>query len=128
MQTVCAAIRQEGGRSVTDFLDHTLPPEETVLLQEHKGEDLLYRLADLYKIFGDSTRLRILFALSEGELKVVEIAGKLGMSMSAISHQLRVLKQAHLVKFRREGKNAVYSLADDHVSTILAQGMEHICE
>lgn len=113
---------------MTDFQDSTGTPQETVLIPVDKAEDLLYRLADLYKIFGDSTRLRILFALSEGELKVVEIAGKLGMSMSAISHQLRVLKQAHLVKFRREGKNAVYSLADDHVSTILAQGMEHICE
>lgn len=100
-----------------------LPLEEKV-----RQENLLYRLADLYKIFGDSTRLHILFALSKGELRVVEIAQELGMSMSAISHQLRILKQAHLVTFRREGKNAVYSLADDHVSTILAQGMEHICE
>jgi len=91
-------------------------------------ENRLYELADLYKVFGDSTRIKILYALFETELCVCAIAQLSGMSMSAISHQLRVLKQAKLVKFRREGRSALYALADDHVKTILGQGMEHINE
>ena len=91
-------------------------------------EEHLYALADLYKIFGDSTRIRILYALFEAELCVCDIAALLEMSISAISHQLRVLKQAKLVKFRRDGKTVFYSLADDHVRTILGQGMEHVEE
>ena len=91
-------------------------------------EEILYDLAELYKIFGDSTRIKILFALFEKEHCVCDISQLLGMSMSAISHQLRVLKQAKLVKFRREGRSVLYALADDHVKTILGQGMEHICE
>lgn len=91
-------------------------------------EELLYDLAELYKVFGDSTRIKILYVLLEAEMCVCDIAQLLGMSMSAISHQLRVLKQARLVKFRREGKTVFYSLADDHVRTILDQGMEHLCE
>lgn len=92
------------------------------------GEEDLYRLAELFKIFGDPTRIRILYALSASELCVCDIAQLLGMSQSAISHQLRVLKQSHLVKFRREGKTIFYSLADTHVSTILNQGLEHVEE
>lgn len=91
-------------------------------------ENYLYDLADLYKVFGDSTRIKILYALFETERCVCDIAGLLGMSMSAISHQLRVLKQAKLVKFRREGRSVLYALADAHVKTILGQGMEHITE
>lgn len=91
-------------------------------------DEHLYALADLYKVFGDSTRIRILYALFEAELCVCDIAELLGMSVSAISHQLRVLKQAKLVKFRRDGKTVFYSLADDHVRTILGQGMEHVEE
>jgi len=91
-------------------------------------EEILYDLAELYKIFGDSTRIKILYALFETELCVFHIAEILGMSMSAISHQLRILKQAKLVKFRREGRTVFYALSDDHVKTILGQGMEHICE
>ncbi len=91
-------------------------------------EDLLYDLADLFKIFGDSTRIKILFALFERELCVCDIAALLGMSMSAISHQLRVLKQAKLVKFRKTGRSVLYALADEHVKTILNQGLEHINE
>lgn len=91
-------------------------------------ENCLYDLADLYKVFGDSTRIKILYALFERELCVCDIAGLLEMSMSAISHQLRVLKQAKLVKFRKEGRSVLYALADDHVKTILGQGMEHITE
>ena len=92
------------------------------------NDDALFSLADLYKIFGDSTRLRILFALYDTELSVCCIAQECGMTVSAISHQLRILKQARLVKFRREGKSVFYSLADSHVQSILAQGMEHIEE
>ena len=95
---------------------------------EKPSEDCLFALADLYKIFGDSTRLRILSVLYESELCVCDIAALLGMQISAISHQLRVLKQARLVKHRRSGKTVFYSLADDHVHSILAQGMEHILE
>lgn len=91
-------------------------------------EGLLIELAELYKVFGDSTRIKILYALFEEEKGVGEIANQLGMTMSAISHQLRILKQARLVKFRREGKMVYYALADDHVRTIFAQGLDHICE
>ncbi|MBQ9384255.1 MAG: helix-turn-helix transcriptional regulator [Ruminiclostridium sp.] len=91
-------------------------------------EDSLFDLAELYKIFGDSTRIKILYALFEAELCVCDIATLIGMSMSAVSHQLRILKQASLVKFRRDGKTVFYSLADDHVRSILGQGMEHISE
>ena len=88
----------------------------------------LYQLADLFKVFGDPTRLRILYTLSEGELCVCDIADSLSMTQSAISHQLRILKQSRLVKFRREGKTIFYSLLDEHVHSILSQGMEHITE
>ena len=91
-------------------------------------EELLYDLAELYKVFGDSTRLRILYALFEAEMCVCDIAALLGMTQSAISHQLRALKNARLVKGRREGKIVFYSLADDHVKTIINQGLEHIAE
>ena len=91
-------------------------------------EELLYDLAELYKIFGDSTRIRILYALSENEMCVNYIAVKLSMTMSAISHQLRILKQARLVKYRKEGKAVFYALSDDHVKSIIEMGMEHICE
>ncbi|MCH5278637.1 MAG: helix-turn-helix transcriptional regulator [Christensenellaceae bacterium] len=91
-------------------------------------DELLYDLAELYKVFGDSTRIKILYVLFESEMCVCDIAQLLNMSISAISHQLRVLKQSQLVKFRREGKTVFYSLADEHVRLILGQGMEHICE
>ena len=91
-------------------------------------EEILYEIAELYKIFGDSTRIKILCVLFEAEMCVNDIAQLLNISTSAISHQLRILKQAQLVKFRREGKTIFYSLSDDHVRTILNQGMEHICE
>ena len=91
-------------------------------------EDELYDLAELFKVFGDSTRIRILYVLFEEELCVCDIAQTLSMTQSAISHQLRILKQSGLVKTRREGKQVFYSLADDHVRTIIAQGREHIEE
>lgn len=91
-------------------------------------EDTLCRAAELFKVFGDATRIRILYTLSEKELCVQDIADELAMTQSAISHQLRILKQAALVKFRRDGKTIYYSLADEHVSTIIRQGLEHVCE
>ena len=91
-------------------------------------DELLSDLSDLFKIFADSTRVKILYALFESEMCVCAIAELLGMTQSAISHQLRILKQARLVKSRREGKSAVYYLADDHVRTIIDQGREHIEE
>ena len=91
-------------------------------------ENELYDLAELYKVFADSTRIKILYVLFESEMCVCDIASLLEMSQSAISHQLRVLKQAKLVKFRRDGKTIFYSLSDDHVRTIIDQGIEHIEE
>ena len=91
-------------------------------------EDELYDLAELFKVFGDSTRIRILFVLFESEVCVCDLAEALNMTQSAISHQLKILKQSKLVKSRREGKSVFYSLADGHVRTIIAQGREHIEE
>ena len=91
-------------------------------------DEVLYDLAELFKVFGDSTRIKILYALFEAEMCVCDIADLLGLTQSAISHQLRTLKQAHLVKFERDGRNVVYSLADDHVYTMLNVGLSHICE
>ena len=95
---------------------------------EMPDEEVLYDLAELFKLFGDSTRIKILYVLFAAELCVCDIAQLLGMSQSAISHQLRALKQAKLVRYRREGKQVFYSLADGHVRTILGQGMEHVGE
>lgn len=91
-------------------------------------EQELIDLSEFFKVFGDSTRIKILYALSQSEMCVCDIAMILQMGQSAISHQLRVLKQLRLVKFRRDGKTVFYSLADGHIQTILAQGMEHINE
>lgn len=91
-------------------------------------ETELYDLAELFKVFGDSTRIRILFVLFEAEVCVCDLAKVLNMTQSAISHQLRILKQNKLVKSRREGKSIFYSLADDHVRTIINQGRDHIEE
>ena len=104
--------------------------EDTVnrLLQEMPPEEDLYDLAELFKVFGDSTRIKILYALFGAELCVGDIAQLLGMSQTAVSHQLRVLRTNKLVKGRKEGKIVFYSLSDDHVRTIIDQGMEHIAE
>lgn len=91
-------------------------------------EEKLYDLAELFKVFGDSTRIKILYALFEEELCVCDIAQLLNVSQTAVSHQLRVLKTNKLVKCRKEGKNVFYSLADSHVCSIINQGMEHINE
>lgn len=92
------------------------------------AEEELYDLAELFKVFGDSTRIRILFVLFEAEVCVCDLAEALNMTQSAISHQLKILKQNKLVKSRREGKSIFYSLADGHVRTIIDQGLEHIEE
>ena len=92
------------------------------------AEEKMKELADFYKVFGDATRIKILCVLLESEVCVCDLAEILGMTQSAISHQLRVLKQMKLVKNRREGKTVYYSLADDHILTIISQGMEHIAE
>ncbi len=96
--------------------------------EQMPDEDELYDLAELFKVFGDSTRIRILFVLFQSEMCVCDLAETLGMTQSAISHQLRVLKQMKLVKNRREGKTVYYSLADGHIQNIISQGMEHILE
>ena len=88
----------------------------------------LFKLSELYKLFGDPTRIKILYVLLKSEMCVCDIAKLLNMTTSAISHQLKLLKQASLVKFRREGKTVFYSLADDHVKSIIAQGYEHLTE
>lgn len=104
--------------------------EETAEEIENKmpEESELYDLADLFKVFGDSTRIKILYVLFENEMCVYDIASILNMTQSAISHQLRILKQNRLVKFRKEGKTVLYTLADEHVFTILSQGIEHVEE
>lgn len=91
-------------------------------------EDVLIDLSELFKVFGDSTRIKILYTLQDGEMSVNDIAATLGMQQSAISHQLKILKQAKLVKARKDGKNVFYNLEDDHVYTIIEQGMEHVLE
>lgn len=91
-------------------------------------EDVLIDLSELFKVFGDSTRIKILYTLHDGEMSVNDIAATLGMQQSAISHQLKILKQAKLVKARKDGKNVFYNLEDDHVYTIIEQGMEHVLE
>ena len=98
-------------------IDEMMPPDE-----------LLYDLADLFKIFGDTTRIKILYALSEAEMCVGDIAELLGLTQTAVSHQLRVLKTNKLVKFRKDGKMVHYSLSDDHVTNIINMGMEHVEE
>ena len=97
-------------------------------MQTLPDREVLEHIAELFKGFADSTRVHILSLLAQRELCVTDIAEAVALSQSAISHQLRLLKQMHLIKFRREGKNILYSLADDHVKTILQMGLEHVLE
>ncbi len=110
--------------------DCTVIHEETVnrVREKMPDEEILYDLAEIFKVFGDSTRIKILWALDEAEMCVCDIAVLLNMTQSAISHQLRVLKQANLVKSRKEGKVVYYSLVDEHVRQIFDQGLIHINE
>ena len=98
------------------------------ILSDKPSEDEIFDLADLFKIFGDSSRIKIMYAISENELCVQDIAGIVEMTQSAVSHQLRVLKNSRLVKSRKNGKEVYYSLDDDHVSSIFSKGLEHIRE
>ena len=102
--------------------------DEKRLQDSMPDEELLYDLADLFKTFGDTTRIKILYALMERELCVADIAETIGATQSAVSHQLRTVKQSRLVRAKRDGKNVMYSLSDDHVHSMLDQGMTHICE
>ena len=109
--------------------EKTIHPEQVdSVVKDLPPDEMLFDLAELFKIFGDSTRIKILYALFEAELCVCDMAQLLGLSQTAVSHQLRVLKANKLVRFRREGKIVFYSLADEHVRRIIGQGMEHICE
>ena len=111
----CEAI--EVHEELLEVVNHNFPNEEE-----------LYDLAELFKVFGDSTRIRILFVLFEAEVCVCDLASALNMTQASVSQQLRILKQNKLVKSRREGKSIFYSLADGHVRTIIDQGREHIEE
>ena len=91
-------------------------------------DDLIYDLAEFYKVFADSTRMKIIYALMENELCVCDIAAIVGTTQSAISHQLRILKQAKLVKYKKDGKVVYYSLDDEHIAEIVKKGREHIEE
>ena len=108
--------------------EHKHDEKITELKRMMPEEDKLYDLAELFKCFGDSTRIRILFALFENEMCVCDLADSLNMTQSAVSHQLKILKQMKLITNRREGKSIIYMLADSHVSSIIAQGIEHILE
>lgn len=122
--------RMCGMKEFNDNCEYIHVHEETVKIVKMNmpTEDKLYKLSDLYKVFGDKTRVKILMALSSAELCVCDIATLVEMTQSAISHQLKLLRSSHLVKYRKEGKSAFYSLADDHVRTIINQGLEHIEE
>lgn len=116
---------------ISDIICDTPEPHEEVVEKVREtmpDDDTLYELADLFKMFGDSTRMKILFVLMESEMCVCDIAELLNISQSAISHQLRVLKQAKLISSRREGKNIICFLADDHVRSIIDQGLNHVLE
>ena len=102
--------------------------KEKAIMYEEPSEEVMTDIAELFKVFGDSSRIRILFVLFDDEVNVGAIATRLSMSQSAVSHQLRILKAAHLVDARRDGKSMYYYLADEHVRTIIAQGMEHVLE
>ena len=112
-RTDCTVIHQD----VVDHVKERMPDDEVLL-----------DLADTFKLFSDSTRLKILYSLTEAEMCVCDISVLLGMSKSSVSHQLQVLKQSNLIKYRKAGRVVYYSLADDHVKTICRMGMEHVLE
>jgi len=123
-------VRMAGKMPAIDRCDCVVIHDDIVERVKEKmpEEETLYDLAELFKVFGDSTRTRILWALDEAEMCVCDIAYLLNMTQSAISHQLRVLKQSKLVKHRREGKIVFYSLKDEHVKQIFELGLVHISE
>lgn len=130
MNNCSCVINENEMESKCECCEEKIVHEEVVesAKRDMPEESLLYDLADLFKIFGDTTRVKILYALFEAEMCVCDICELLGMTQSAISHQLRVLKQARLVRCRREGKSVIYFLADDHVKHIMADGFDHIME
>lgn len=118
-------MKKENGRCECNIIHHD------AVNRVKKGmpkEEALYDLAELFRVFGDTTRVKIICALFSSELCVCDIAALLSMTQSAISHQLRILKQARLVKYRRDGKTVFYSLDDEHIKNIFGQGMDHISE
>lgn len=132
--TICNNIKEGTGERMEERKDEICEGCEVhedllkIVNETLPEETELYDLAELFKVFGDSTRIRILFVLFEAEVCVCDLAKALNMTQSAISHQLRILKQNKLVKNRREGKSIFYSLADEHVRAIINQGREHIEE
>ena len=121
---------KRGKNMEEDFVECNILHEETVkkVKQKMPEDGFIYDLAELFKVFADSTRMKIIYALLEEELCVCDIAAICGTTQSAISHQLRLLKQSKLVKFRREGKIIFYSLDDEHIAQIVKKGSEHIEE
>ena len=119
-----------GNQDLSPQLEYMHAAEDLVakVMEKMPEDEILFDLAELFKVFGDSTRIRILYILFESEMCVRDIALLLNMTQSAISHQLQVLKRSKLVKYRREGKTIFYTLADNHVRTIIYQGMEHVAE
>ena len=115
-ESPCCAYHHEHPMLVEDV--HLVMPQETEML----------RVSELFKVLGDGTRMRILFVLLASEMCVCDLSETLNMSVSAVSHQLRILRQAHLVRYRRVGKTVFYALADNHVKTLLSQGLDHIRE
>lgn len=119
-------------RTIEEITEQKLPAagEDIVskVSEQQPDDEILYDLAELFKVFGDSTRIKILYAMFEHELCVNDIARLLNLSQSSVSHQLRILKTSKLVKFRRDGKSIYYSLDDEHVRAIISMGMEHVEE
>ena len=120
------SIRVDETKPDTEATEPVIPT--TCSPEDLPDEELLYDLADLFKVFSDTTRIKILYALHDDELCVQDIANAVQLSQSAVSHQLRVLKDSKLVRFRRDGKTIYYALDDDHVRSILSMGMDHIEE
>ena len=121
---------KQGGKSMEDVCEINIIHQDTVnkVKAVIPNDELIYDLAELFKVFADSTRMKIIYALMENELCVCDIAAIVGTTQSAISHQLRILKQSKLVKYRKDGKVVYYSLDDEHISQIVKKGREHIEE
>ena len=127
---MCQNIKGAGDRRFMAVKAETTDSIDIVerLSDQQPDDEILYDLAELFKVFGDSTRIKILYSMFETELCVNDIAKLLNLSQSSVSHQLRILKTSKLVKFRREGKSIFYSLDDEHVRAIISMGMEHVEE
>ena len=124
MATDCKSEAENAGNELQNEREDIV----SKVLEQQPDDEILYDLAELFKVFGDSTRIKILYSMFENELCVNDIARLLNLSQSSVSHQLRILKTSKLVKFRREGKSIFYSLDDEHVRAIISMGMEHVEE